>query len=439
MSNQSNQALYSFDAEQICLAMCINTPNQCPIILSSVEVDDFYFPAHKKIARKIFSLYQKNGCFDATLLLDELQPEELQTVNALVARLTMGYNPESICKIIKSKAVARRFAALLNESYQLCLEPEAQIDSIITELSENLLKLSDKLNPPSKGLEKLEHSVPKVLESIESISDGKRFISTGLLDFDKSIGGIQKGVLTVLAGRPGSGKTTVASEIALNAAQQGYKVAIFSLEMTTEQLCLKFFSRLNRAKNPKTDVSVDKLFKTNGLKNIKDINWLTNAVESALELNIWIDDHSKTSTKRIRTELTKLCFEGEQPDLVIIDYIAIMDLKSASSFSRVTELDSVLQELRAIAKDFNVALLGLAQVNRGVESRTDKRPNLGDIRESGGYEQEAAMVIGIFNPQLYNKEADPIIQLIVLKNRFGPTDTFTFGFDPSFGMLYNLA
>jgi replicative DNA helicase len=154
-----------------------------------------------------------------------------------------------------------------------------------------------------------------------------------------------------------------------------------------------------------------------------------------------IDDYSSTTVSHIRNELTKLIQRGHKPDAVFVDYIGIMNGES-KNLNRVIELDNILKELRVIAKDFDVAVIGLAQINRGVESQSDKRPGLKDIRESGGYEQEAALVLGLYNADYYKPKDSPgmgVLEIIVLKNRFGEPGTVKVGFEPQYNRLLNLA
>lgn len=183
------------------------------------------------------------------------------------------------------------------------------------------------------------------------------------------------------------------------------------------------------------------MFRSKGLrdgKELKDLSDLMVAMEDCSSFDFWLDDNSSSNLSHIRSEITKLIQKKGKPDIVFIDYVGLMGANDKFQ-NRVLELDNTLKGLRAIAKDFDIAIVGLAQINRGVENRQDKRPGLADIRESGGYEQEAALVLGLYNPKLYDAKAEDVLEILVLKNRFGARGSVMVGFEPQFNRLYNLA
>lgn len=434
---------HNIDAEEIVLGTILLRGAEFLAIASQyLTADDFYYPKHKKIYAACIELENESKAIDLTTALLKLQHfgDDFQVKLAdLVGRLHIAYNFEACCEEVREKSNRRKLMGILLEAQESVLDPSCNYNSIIQETLEIILDLS-KQDSKGNGLRNLEEVIPETVNDIEALNteDNDLCLNTDMLDLDNLTGGLQKGMLTVLAGRAGSGKSTVALEMAMNLAKAGKRIAIFSLEMSAVQIGKKIIVRLNRDINPNVKITVSSLMRSRGLSHIKDFDWLASTVEPAMELDIWIDDNSSASVGYIRREIANLAAEGKMPDVVIVDYVGLMGNDNKHS-NRVLELDATLKALRAMAKDLNIAMLGLAQINRAVESRQDKRPGLADIRESGGYEQEAALVIGIFNPRMYKEDADKILELIVLKNRFGATGKAIMGFEPECNRLYNLA
>jgi replicative DNA helicase len=440
----------SLSGEESLLGLLLMNSESLPIIVQSLEVSDFYSPAHQKIYAEIKKLNKKNKPVDlvtVTLALETSQ--QLTNIGGkpkladLVQKGYMCYNPEEVITIIKHNSVKRKLLSATHDIAGQLYDPSTDVLELIQEYSEILLGFSDMLRTNTGGLKDIADIMPDVITDIELLNseEDTSTLATGLYDLDKLTGGIPRGAITVIAGRAGMGKTTVSLELTMNLAKKNKKVAYFSLEMTNVQIAKKIIARTIAGDQQYPKISATNLFRSGGLKGLQELELFTAAIPETTDLSIWIDDYSSASASYIRNELTKLIQKGDKPDTVVVDYVGLMG-SEAKNQTRVLELDTTLKELRAIAKDFDVAMICLAQINRTVESQADKRPALKDIRESGGYEQEAALVLGLYNPDKYKNEGAQnagVLEILVLKNRFGDTGKVKVGFEPQYNRLLNLA
>ena len=450
MTTQGKLPPNSISGEESLLGLLLMNSDHLLDILQELDVSDFYSPAHQKIFDAIKQLHKKDKPVDlitVTLALEEIN--HLTSVGGkpkladLVEKGYMCYNPMEVVIVIKHNSIKRKLLSATHELAGQLYDPTTDALDLIQEYTEIFLEFGDRLRPTTSGLRDIASIMPAVLDDIEKLNNEEDAISlsTGLYDLDKLTDGFLKGALTVIAGRAGMGKTTTALQLAINLARQNKNVCYFSLEMTEVQLVKKIMARTIAGDDPRPKLSASSLFRSKGLKDARDLETFVAAIPDATKLTLLIDDYSSTTVSHIRNELTKLIQRGCKPDVVFVDYIGIMNGESKSQ-NRVIELDNTLKELRVIAKDFDLAVIGLAQINRAVESQSDKRPALKDIRESGGYEQEAALVLGLYNADYYKPKDTPnlgVLELIVLKNRFGETGTVKVGFEPQYNRLLNLA
>ena len=379
----------SMSGEESLLGLLLMNSESLPDILQALDVSDFYSPAHQKIYGEIKKLNKKNKPVDlitVTLALETSQ--QLTNIGGkpkladLVQKGYMCYNPEEVVTIIKHNSVKRKLLSATHDIAGQLYNPSTDVLELIQEYSEILLGFSDMLRTNTGGLRDIADIMPEVITDIELLNseDDTSTLGTGLYDLDKLTGGIPRGAITVVAGRAGMGKTTVSLELTMNLAKNNKKVAYFSLEMTNVQIAKKIIARTIAGDDQHPKISATNLFRSGGLKGLQELEIFTAAIPGAMDLSIWIDDYSSASASYIRNELTKLIQKGDKPDTVVVDYVGLMGSEGKNQ-TRVLELDTTLKELRAIAKDFDVAMICLAQINRGVESQSDKRPGLKDIRE----------------------------------------------------------
>jgi replicative DNA helicase len=439
----------SMSGEESLLGVLLMDSPALPEVVQSLEPSDFYVPSHQKIFNAIADLHKKNKPVD--LITVTLALEEGNFLNSvggksklsdLVERGYMCYNPTEIAVIIKNYSIKRRLISCAHELIGDLYNPEYTALELIQSYTEDFLSLGERLRDKLSGLKPIDTVMALVDEDITRLNEEEdaSTLNTELYDLDKITGGFPRGALSVVAGRAGAGKTTTALAIAMNLADQGKRVGYFSMEMTNIQIGKKILAKYIAGNTPTSQVEIklQQLCRSKGLLNIKDYIPYAQGLAKASDIDFWIDDSSSVTVSHIRNEVTKMVQQNKKPDIIFVDYVGIMDSDGRHQ-TRVLELDITLKALRAIAKDFDIAVVGLAQISRGVESQQDKRPGLKDIRESGGYEQEAALVLGLYNPRAYKDDADPVLEILVLKNRFGSTGKVTVGFEPEHTRLLNLA
>lgn len=443
----------NLEAEEIILSAALLNFSFVESIVLELDPSDFYYPNHVAVWRVIRELKEKNHPVDFTsvwLELEKIKP--LKELNNLLQSLAsnisyVGYNYEIVCRELKEKATRRKYINILQEAIENTYDFTYNIQDILQETAEVSLQLAGKFNPPSEGINPVAHYIPEALETLEVLNQENNMVgnSTGILDLDKLTGGLPIGSITTFAGRPGSGKTTLALNLLYNAALKGKHVALFSLEMSAVQILFKLFARSNADINPKIKVAVSDLFRTRGLKNI-DPSWLPPTTEAVAELNFSLDCCSNANVDYIRNQLGKLIAIGKKPDIVAIDYLGIMGAsKSSKKYqNQVLELEETVRALRTLSKDLNISLIVLSQLNRGPEARLDKTADLTHFRSGDALPNEAALAITIYNPCVQgggSKDGEPpdnILKLNIVKNRFGPTGEVTVGFDAKTGKIYDL-
>ncbi len=435
--------------EESLLGLLLMNSDSLVAVLEELDTSDFYSPAHQKIYEAIKRLHKKNKPVDldlVTLALEELN--YLTSVGGkpkladLVVKGYMCYNPLEIAFVIKHNSIKRKLLSITHELAGELYDPTTDALDLIQEYTKFFLELGDRLRPTTGGLRDIASIMPDVLDDIDKLNSEEDVTSlkTGLYDLDNLTDGFPRSTLTLISARAGMGKTTTSIQIAMNLAKQNRNVCYFSIEMSAVQLVKKIMANTIAGNDPRPKLSASSLSRVQGLRDTRDLEIFISAIPGATKLSLFIDDYAKTTVSHIRNELTKLVQRGVKPDAVFIDYIGIMKGESKNQ-NRVIELDNILRELSVIAKEFDVAVVGLAQINREVESQSNKRPGLKDIRESGGYEQEAALVIALYNADYYKPEDAPptgILEMIVLKNRFGPPGTVKVGFEPQYNRLLNL-
>ena len=439
----------SLSGEESLLGVMIMGSLYLPEIIQSLESSDFYAPSHQKIFGAISELHRKNKPVDLVTVTLALEESSLlnsvggkSKLSDLVERGYMCYNPTEIVVIIKNYSIKRRLISCAYELIGDLYNPDYTALELIQSYTEDFLALADRLRDSNGGLKPIGEVMALVDADVNRLNteEDTSTLNTGIYDLDKLTGGLPNASLSVFAGRASAGKTTASLVVAMNLADQGKRVCYFSIEMSKVQLGAKILSRYIAGNLPtaQIEIQLQNLCRHKGLMNVKDLAPYADGLAKACYIDFWIDDSSKVTTSHIRTEITKLVQQNKKPDVVFVDYVGIMTIEGRHQ-TRVLELDTVLKELIAIAKDFDIAVVGLQQISRGVDSQQDKRPGLKDLRESGAFEQEAALVLALYNPKVYNSEAEDILELLVLKNRFGRPGKVTVGFEPQHTRILSLA
>ncbi len=422
---------HSIDAEQSLLGGLMLDHKSWDKIADVVTVDDFYRKDHRLIFGAIATLSEGANPCDVVTVSEFLDNRgELEQAGGLeylatLANETPGAaNARSYAKILRERSMLRSLISAGNEISGAAFSTDGRTASEIVDEAERLVfQIAESGARGRAGFKSLKQILPDAVDRIDLLhqSDGEiTGIPSGYTEFDKLTAGLQPGDLIVVAGRPSMGKTTLAINIAENAAI-GSKVptAIFSMEMPSEQLAFRMISSLGR---------VNQTHLRTG--NFPDEDWsrINTAVQLMSEAPIFIDDTAGLSPTEIRARARRLQREHGL-GLIVVDYLQLMSVPGNKE-NRATEISEISRSLKALAKELSLPIIALSQLNRSVEQRTDKRPVMSDLRESGAIEQDADLIIFIYREEVYNQDTPRkgIADITIAKQRNGPIGDFPLTF-----------
>jgi replicative DNA helicase len=430
----------SIEAEESVISALLIDNHTLLDIVEILSAEDFYRTAHQKIYAAITDLFNKGEPVDLVTLANRLKVKgQLEEVGGasylarLVDTVPLAVNARHYANIIHSKASLRRLIEKANAIVKKCFEDRGEVDDVIDFAEAAIFEISEKKS--QQAFYPLSKIIIGNIETLEE-KQGNRSLVTGVptgfnrLDFLTS--GLQKSDLIILAARPSMGKTALALNIARNAAvDAGISVAIFSLEMSKEQLSLRMLC---------SEARIDSSRLRGGFFSMEDWRRLTDAADILSESPIYIDDSPSLSAMEIRAKARRLKMD-KNIGLIIIDYLQLMQARGTAE-RRDLEISEISRALKALAKELNLPVLAISQLNRMLEQRTDKRPRLSDLRESGALEQDADVVAFIYRDEVYNKEEDNpnkgIAEIILAKQRNGPTGEALLTFLNSYTRFENL-
>lgn len=416
---------HSAEAEQAVLGGLFMRPQLMHVVADVLSPDDFYLPAHRLIYRSFIDLYSKNAPIDIVACAETLKNRgDLEDaggsvyLSQLTQAVVTGANAEYYAGLVRSKAMLRELIDAASQIIVNCFDPAKEPEALLDESESAVFAVSRRATSAdfSSGSELLD----KVFENLSRLADARDVITgvtTGFERLDALTAGLQKSDLIIVAARPSMGKTAFALSLGLNAAvKQNVTVAIFSLEMSKEQLMQRML-----AARGKVDLS-----KLRRPSLLSDEDWqnLYQAADTVARASIYIDDSSALSTMELRARARRLKAEHGL-DLVIVDYLQLMRA-SRKTDSRELEISEISRALKGLAKELNIPVVALSQLNRKVEDRTDKRPILADLRESGAIEQDADVIMFVYREDVYkfkNPEDRPQrgdAEIIIGKQRNGP-------------------
>ena len=421
------RALATVELEKKLLSSLMLDEGQAIAQVSTIlSEEDFYRPEHKLIYRALQNLYGKGVPLNILLVENELRrTDELKVVTRpyLFSLLELEYTTaraEYYANILKEKSVLRR---LTQAGREIADEADAEHDTVekILEAAERRI-LSVSAEQTQGGFEKLKEIMLRTFERInERINHPNELsgVSSGLIDLDKVLNGFQKSDMIILAARPSMGKTALALNIAIGAAQKSKGVGIFSLEMSKTQLGNRLLS---------TKSGVNSQYLNTGNLTDDDMNSLIDALNDLSGLKMYIDDTAGMGLLELRSKARRLKHEHGL-DLIIIDYLQLM--QGGRAENRQQEISEISRGLKSLARELEVPILALSQLSRSVEMRAEKKPQLSDLRESGSLEQDADIVMFLYREEYYNRETDNenITELIIAKNRNGPTTSIRLQFN----------
>jgi len=400
-------------------------------IADVITADDFYRKDHRLIFTAIAGLIESGSPCDVVTVSEHLDSRgELDNAGGLEYLATLSNetagaaNARAYAKILRERATLRALISAGNEIAGSAFTNDGRTAAEVLDDAEKMVfEIADKGTRGKSGFKSLKDILPEAVDRIDTLhqSDGDiTGISTGYHEFDKLTAGLQPGDLVIVAGRPSMGKTTLAVNMAENAAI-GSKVptAIFSMEMPAQQLAFRMISSLGR---------VDQTHLRTG--NFPDEDWsrINTAVQLMSEAPIFIDDTPSLSPGEIRARARRLHREHGL-GLIVVDYLQLMQVPGNKE-NRATEISEISRGLKALAKELSCPVIALSQLNRSVEQRTDKRPVMSDLRESGAIEQDADLILFIYREEVYNQDTPRkgIADIAIAKQRNGPIGDFPLTF-----------
>ena len=411
------------DAEKSVLGAILLNDECINQIQETLIPEDLYNPAHKIIYEAILECAKKFKRIDLVTLQDELKKKgQLENIGGIVYLVSLQEDIPSLglvdqhCKIIKEKAVLRELidsaTGIITNCYS---QDDKNISAVLDEAEKTIFNISNKRT--SHSFVQLDIWLKKTfqhLSDIKSTSKGITGIPAGYKKLDKMSSGFQKGDFIVLAARPSMGKTALSLSIVANAANSGFSVGFFSLEMSAEQLTLRLLSS-------ESGIALHNIRNA----TITSEEWveITNVAARLAEMKIFIDDTAMLSIMDLRARARKLKKE-HNVQMLVVDYLQLLH-SSKRHENRHQEVSEISRSLKALAKELDVPIISLSQLSRAVDSRMDKRPMLSDLRESGAIEQDADLIMFLYRDIVYNPEAEnpALSELIIGKQRNGPTGT----------------
>jgi len=422
---------HSIEAEQSLLGGLMLDHQSWDKIADVISEIDFYRKDHRLIFAAIASLAEDANPCDVVTVSEFLDNRgELDAAGGLeylasLANETPGAaNARSYAKILRERSMLRSLISAGNEISGAAFTTDGRTASEIVDEAERLVfDIAESGSRGRSGFKALKHILPEAVDRIDVLHQSEGDITgipSGYNEFDKLTAGLKPGELIVIAGRPSMGKTTLALNIAENAAI-GAKVptAIFSMEMPSQQLAFRMISSLGR---------VDQTHLRTGRFPDEDWSRINTAVQLMSEAPIFIDDSAGLSPTEIRARARRLQREHGL-GLIVIDYLQLMAVPGSKE-NRATEISEISRSLKALAKELSLPVIALSQLNRSVEQRTDKRPVMSDLRESGAIEQDADLILFIYREEVYNQDTPRkgIADIAIAKQRNGPIGNFPLTF-----------
>lgn len=433
----------SIQAEQSVLGGLMLDNQTWDSVADKVVEGDFYRKDHRLIFRAIEQLAEKQMPFDIITI-----SEALATVGELESVGGLGYlgmlakdtpsaaNIVSYANIVRDRSVLRQLIHVGTDISDSAFNPDGRDTADLLENAEReVFKIAEQRQRGQGGFMPIKSLLAKAVDRIETLFEQEGSITgaaTGFTDFDQMTSGLQPADLIIVAGRPSMGKTTIAMNMAENIAIKGDKpVAVFSMEMPGDSLAMRMMSSLGRIDQHKVRTG-----------KLEDDEWprLTSAINLLAETKLFIDDTPALSPTEVRSRARRLMREHGQLGLIVLDYLQLMQSPSSGD-NRVQQISDISRGLKALAKELNVPVVALSQLNRNLEQRPNKRPVMSDLRESGAIEQDADLIVFVYRDEVYNEDSPDkgIAEIIIGKQRNGPLGTVRLTFLGQYTRFENFA
>ncbi|MBI4547961.1 MAG: replicative DNA helicase [Ignavibacteriae bacterium] len=438
------------DVEKAVLGAMLIDKEAVPKVLEMLNEESFYNPTHQKIFRSMIALFDKGEPVDAVTVVEELRRrgelnavEDPVYITELTMNVTSSANVEYHGHIVLEKALMRSLISASAEVASRAYSDTEDAFDLLDDAESKIFQISERrLKKAATPIKRALQDAFEVLQEIHGKHSGVTGVPTGFVELDNLTGGFQKSDLVILAGRPSQGKTALALSIARNAAlhkERRTPVAIFSLEMAEQQLVIRMLSA-------EAKVNAHQL----RTGRLRDDDWqtLSRIVGRLADAKIFIDDTPALGILELRAKARRLKAE-HGIGMVIVDYLQLIQ-GPKSAESREREISMISRSLKALAKELNIPVVALSQLNRAVESRSDKRPLLADLRESGAIEQDADVVLFVHRPEMYgileikdeqygSIPSEGVAEILVGKQRNGPTGVVRLAFRKEYAGFERLA
>jgi len=436
-SSDSMEVPQNREAEEAVLGAILVNPEVYYNVAQFLSPDDFSIYRNRWIYEAFINLNDQRLPIDMLTVTEELEAQGHLAdcggpayLTGLISTVPSSLHAEAYARLVEGAATRRRMLEAAQQIARLAHQTDTPVEEVMNEAEKSIFGVSER---------RLTRQVAPIRQVLSTFYDRIDYLArhqgettgvpTGFIDLDHLLGGLQASDLLIIAGRPGQGKSAFLLSVAKNAAQLHKKhVAMFSLEMSNEQLVQRLISQ-------ETTIDAQRL----RLGKIQDEEWpvFTQAVSVLSDTHIYLDDTPGITPLQLRTKCRRLHMEVGL-DLIVVDYLQLMSGDSRND-NRVQEVSYISRNLKILARELNVPVLTAAQLSRAVEQRTDKRPVLSDLRESGSLEQDADIVMFIYRPDQYEENSirENIAEIIVAKHRNGPTGSVELVFLPSLAKFEN--
>lgn len=394
---------------------------------------DFYRYEHRLVYAAIGALINSSRPADVITVHEHLRNQGkadevggLPYLNSLAQYVPSASNIRRYAEIVRERAILRKLVTASDEISTTAFNPQGKpVDRILDEAEQKIFNIGEEGSRMKQGFQSMDSLVVQLLDRVQEMADNPNDITgvpTGFHDLDRMTSGFQAGDMIVLAARPSMGKTAFAINIAEHVAlNEGLPVAVFSMEMGAAQLAVRIVGSIGR---------IDQGHLRTG--KLSDEEWprLTEAIEKLRTVSLHIDESPGLSSSELRANARRLARQCGKLGLIVVDYLQLMSGSSSEGENRATELGEISRGLKMLAKELQCPVIALSQLNRSVETRTDKRPMMSDLRESGAIEQDADIIMFIYRDDYYNKDSrEPgVAEIIIGKQRNGPTGTVKLAF-----------
>lgn len=430
---------HSADAERSVLGSMLIERNALELVCEQLRAEDFYVPAHETIYAAMLAIHTAGQAVDLVTLANELERHGmlaraggLPYITELMTFVPTAANVQYYIGIVEEKSVQRQLISAGTDIVRDGMNDEKDLEQTLNDAERRIYDIS--MRNVSDAMASMEEIVPVAYNHIGELMNrrGKLTgISTGFIDLDRMTNGLQKSDLIIIAARPAMGKSSFAMNIAQYAALHDNRTAVvFSLEMSAEQLVMRMLC---------TEASVDSQRIKEGLMDDQEQMRLMDVLEPMSHAKIFIDDTGGVTVPEIRSKCRRLKARHGL-DMVVIDYLQLLQSASGrKNDNRQQEVSDMTRQLKLLARELDVPILLLAQLNRGPETRQDHTPMIADLRESGSIEQDADMIILLYRAAVYDESEDNTSEAIIAKHRHGPTGTVELLWQGEYTRFRNLA